>query len=371
MMHGWATDAGRRGPPSVPVRRHTDVVGRVRAWLRTPRGRLARRAAGYAAVLGAVVLVIWLSPGLVERLDHGNPGWLVAAGALEVGSCLGFILLFRAAFRDRASNLDNALTVEIASAELGASAILPSAGVAGVALGAWALRRAGKSTEWIAERSVAFLILQNGAFVLGTAVVGAVLLVGPLPGHAPVDLVLLPFVTALLLVAIVLVAAALGGWHLAEGDAGAAHGRVGRFVRLFELGSRDALLLLRRPSAVLGASAYAVLDFAALWATFHAFPDAPSLSVLMLGYLLGQGASALPLPGGIGAVESGMIGTLVILDVSPVTASAGVLAYRAIALGIPAVWGGIAYVALRRSLAKQGLPLSEGAATKAVGSPYR
>src|SRR5262249_51704636 len=120
MMPGCAADAERRRAPSGPVWRHTDVVRRVRVWLRTPRGRLARRAGGYAAVLGAVVLVVWLSPGLLRQLNHGDPAWLVAAGALEVGSCLGFILLFRAAFRDRATDLDNALTVEIASAELGA-----------------------------------------------------------------------------------------------------------------------------------------------------------------------------------------------------------------------------------------------------------
>jgi uncharacterized membrane protein YbhN (UPF0104 family) len=338
-----------------------------RAWLATPRGRLARRSAGYALVLGALGLVASLSPTLVHRLEHGDPAWLVAAGAFEVGSCLGFILLFRAAFRERPADLDNALAVEIASVELGASAVLPTMGVAGVALGAWALRRAGKPAEWIAERSVAFLILQNGVFVVGTAIIGAVLLIGPLPGQAPRDLVLLPFVVSLVLVAIVLVAAALGVRD-GEGGADGDGGRVERWLRLFELGSRDAVRLLRVPSAVVGASAYAVLDFTALWCAFHAFPDPPSVSILMLGYLLGQGASVVPLPAGVGAVETGMIGTLVILNVSGVVAAAGVLAYRALALGIPAIWGGVAYLALRRSLAKQGVPDPDGA-PDAVGSP--
>ena len=55
---------------------------------------------------------------------------------------------------------------------------------------------------------------------------------------------------------------------------------------------------------------------------------------------------------------SGLVGTLVLYRVPVGLATAAVLAYRAIALIVPAVLGAVAFVLLRRSLARESLALS-------------
>ena len=61
-----------------------------------------------------------------------------------------------------------------------------------------------------------------------------------------------------------------------------------------------------------GAIGYWAFDNAVLWATFEAFGDAPALSVILLGYLIGQLGGLLPIPGGIGGIDGGLIGALVV-----------------------------------------------------------
>jgi len=46
-------------------------------------------------------------------------------------------------------------------------------------------------------------------------------------------------------------------------------------------------------------------DIATLWASFHAFGQAPPFSVLVMAYFIGMFGNLLPLPGGIGGVDGG------------------------------------------------------------------
>ena len=56
------------------------------------------------------------------------------------------------------------------------------------------------------------------------------------------------------------------------------------------------------------------------------------------------------MPGGIGGVDAGLVGTLVLYNVPITAATSAVLAYRAIALWVPAILGAGAFVALRHTL---------------------
>jgi uncharacterized membrane protein YbhN (UPF0104 family) len=72
-----------------------------------------------------------------------------------------------------------------------------------------------------------------------------------------------------------------------------------------------------------------------------------------MGYLIGELGGLIPVPGGIGGIDAGLVGTLVLYHV-PLTAAAGaVLAYRAIVLWVPATVGGTAFVFLRRTLRRE------------------
>ena len=100
-------------------------------------------------------------------------------------------------------------------------------------------------------------------------------------------------------------------------------------------------LISARNWKVGGALAYYAFDNAVLWAAFHAYGRTPPLSVIMMGYLVGSLAGALPLPAGLGAVDGGLIGALVLYGAPAAPAAAAVLLYRGISLGLHAVLGAI------------------------------
>jgi uncharacterized protein (TIRG00374 family) len=107
-----------------------------------------------------------------------------------------------------------------------------------------------------------------------------------------------------------------------------------------------------REIGVLGGVVWWGFDIAALWASFHAFgADPPPTAVIVLAYFVGMLGNVLPLPGGIGGVDGGMIGAFAALDVNFGYATVAVLAYRAFAFWLPTVPGAFAYLQLRRTVA--------------------
>jgi uncharacterized protein (TIRG00374 family) len=122
----------------------------------------------------------------------------------------------------------------------------------------------------------------------------------------------------------------------------------------------EALVLLREANLVLvlGLLAYLVFDIAVLWATFRAVGSPPPVGILAIGYLIGELGGLIPIPGGIGGIDAGLVGALVLYHV-PITAAAGaVLAYRAIALWVPGLVGGAAFVVLRHTLRREADAIS-------------
>jgi uncharacterized membrane protein YbhN (UPF0104 family) len=70
--------------------------------------------------------------------------------------------------------------------------------------------------------------------------------------------------------------------------------------------------------------------------------------VLVLGYLIGQLGGNLPLPGGLGGIDGGLVGTFACYHEPVAQATAVVLAYHAISLSVPALLGGAAFLTLAR-----------------------
>src|SRR6185312_2604078 len=137
----------------------------------------------------------WL-PGLAsvrDRLAGAQPGWLVLAAVLEVASCVGYVLAFRAVFCKRMSWRTSS---EIGLSELAANSVLSVGGAGGLALGAWILRRGGLPTAMIARRTVAFFLLTSLANV-GFLIIGGIgLATGLLHGSPSVVLGLVPAIAA-------------------------------------------------------------------------------------------------------------------------------------------------------------------------------
>jgi hypothetical protein len=111
-------------------------------------------------------------------------------------------------------------------------------------------------------------------------------------------------------------------------------------------------LILTRNPGLIGAVMWWAFDIAVLWACFEAFGDSPAVGVLVVGYFVGMLANTLPLPGGVGGVDGGMIGALVAFGADPGLAVVAVLAYRGFAFWLPIAPGALAWLSLRRTVAR-------------------
>ena len=125
-------------------------------------------------------------------------------------------------------------------------------------------------------------------------------------------------------------------------------------------GAGEAVALLREGNAWLigGILAYLVFDVLILWATFRAFGAAPPLAILGMAYLIGELGGLIPVPGGLGGVDAGLVGTFVLYNVPITAAASAVLAYRVIALWVPAILGSAAFVSLRRTLRRESAEIA-------------
>ena len=74
--------------------------------------------------------------------------------------------------------------------------------------------------------------------------------------------------------------------------------------------------------------------------------------MIWMAYFVGMLGNLLPLPGGLGGVEGGMIGALAAFGVDFDLAVLAVLSYRAISFWLPTIPGAIAYFQLRRTVAR-------------------
>jgi uncharacterized protein (TIRG00374 family) len=103
---------------------------------------------------------------------------------------------------------------------------------------------------------------------------------------------------------------------------------------------------------VLGALAYWGFNIAVLWACFHAFGEAPPWGIIIMGYFVGMLGNLLPLPGGVGGVDGGMIGAFAAFGVEFGLATVAVLTYRGFAFWLPTIPGAIAYFQLRHTVGR-------------------
>ena len=304
------------------------------------------------AIAAVVVAVIVLVPGLGdlrESFADAKPEWLVVAGLLQLGSCLSYVAVFRAVFCRR---MQMRTSYEIGMSELAANALLSVGGAGGLALGVWVLRRGGMDTGHIARRTVAFFLLTSLANVTALILAGLGLATGALSGSESLVLALVPAAAGLAAIVLAL---------LVRTGAGALADRLERpklqrALATLSAGISEAVELLRSrdPALLLGAAGYMLFDVAMLGACFAAFGfPIPPGGILLVAYLVGQLGNLIPIPGGIGGVDAGLVGTLILYGVEPMHAVPAVLAYRGFVLIVPAALGLPALASLRRRLSDE------------------
>ena len=230
-----------------------------------------------------------------------------------------------------------------------------------MALAVWALRASGLRSETVARGMVCLEVLLYAVYMAALVIGGIGLRLGVFAGPAPDALTVVPAVFGAVVIVLTLsTLRAVDRWERwLQARASRASGRSAKWwkraagvPRALADGLRAAGVVVRSSRiAPLAAVAYWAFDLGALWASFRAFGDPPPGAVLVVGYFVGTLANTLPLPGGLGGVEGGMIGAFVGFGVNGSVAVLAVLAYRTISYWIPTLPGALAYVRLRGTVA--------------------
>jgi len=278
--------------------------------------------------------------GVADSIERVNPVWITVAVALELASDVSFVVVYRLFF-DRLERRD---ARALAWTSQAAGALLPGGGVGGYAVSGWLTRLTGQSTNWIVRRSSGLFFLTSAVNAAAVIVPGALLLAGASGPHSFV-LAGLPAVLASAATLTVLALPALlrrrgGGpeWiaDVVTGIDEAQHAAAGASWRL------------------IGALGYLGFDIAVLCVALLAVGQPLSIPAVMLAYSIGYLANALPIPGGVGVLDAGLTGALILYGTSPTHAASAVLLYHAVALWVPGLGGLCAYVRLRPRLVQTG-----------------
>jgi uncharacterized membrane protein YbhN (UPF0104 family) len=303
------------------------------------RGRFRLRVLGTLLVgLVSVGLLVWVAPpeDVVEQLGRMNPVWLLVAVAFELGSCLSYVIVFRRFFPEP----PRAVSRQVAWIAMGAGAVLPGGNISSAVASGWLLRRHGVGTWRLLERCGALLCLLT---LFGFAVNGAaalLLLIGVPGGPHDLEHAGGPILVSVIVLGTAIAIAAVNR-RLAQ--------RAPRVLRGVAAGIQGSWAAARTLHwRLLGGAGFLCLDMAALWAATAATGHPLGVLALAIAYCIGYLATMIPMPAGLGVLDSGLAGALVLYGFAPTASVGAVLVYHAISIWVPGVGGLLAWLPARR-----------------------
>ena len=327
--------------------------------------RIAQTAALVVVIVAAIYFLFPQIAGFEDglaKLGKGSRVWLGIAFGFGVLMFLSYVALFRGVVGERV-RLTWGESYEITMAGLAATRLFSAGGAGGIVLTYWALRKACMPRKETAARMVAFLVVLYAVYMVTLVVNGVLLKAGVFSGPAPPGLTIVPAAIAGGVIVIFLLMGLVPGDLERRFSQASQEKRWGRIARRLAtvpataaIGIREAMAFVREPSrgavALAGAIGFWAAQIAILWAAFHAFDAHVPLAVIVQGFFVGMFANLLPLPGGVGGVDAGMIGAFALfdLDLGGGTIFAAVLTYRLIAFWLPLIPGVIAFFQLRRTV---------------------
>jgi Lysylphosphatidylglycerol synthase TM region len=310
--------------------------GEIRRW------RRPWRLLGPLAAIAIAILAISPLARLTARMVAPCARWAVIAGLLELLSILGFLLIFKLVF---AARVGWRRSLPAGLRGLAASTLLPAGALIGPVAAARSAHDGKVPTRIMTRSAITFVILTGAPGVLVLGVLGPVLWAGWVGGPHEAVLTLLPGAIAIAVTATTWLAALSCKPSQMQSEDTGPPGTVGRgdtATGAIRGGAAEACRLLAAPNWQLaGAVGYYAFDNAVLWAAFEAYGHTPHLSVVVMGYLVGSLAGSLPLPAGLGVLEGGMIGALILYGAHAAPAAAAVLLYRVVSLSVPLALGAL------------------------------
>ena len=324
----------------------------------------------FALVVILILAIYVLLPNVVglddalDKLGSGEPVWLAIAFVFTLLMFFSYVALFRGVVGEKTVHLDWRESYEITMAGLAATRLFSAGGAGGIALTYWALRKAGMERRFAASRMLTLLVLLYGVYLLTLIINGTLMRTGVFDVDAPTGLTTIPAAIAggiiILLVLVTLLPHDIER-RMANWTRGYRFGlllkRLATVPATLAAGTRTAIAFVREPSrgglAVIGAIGFWATQIGILWASFHAYDVQVPLAILVQGFFIGMVANLIPFaPGGVGAVDAGMIGTFVLFGLDGSTVFAAILTYRLFAFWLPIPPGIVAFFQLRQTVAR-------------------
>jgi hypothetical protein len=309
-----------------------------------------------AITLGLLVAV----PKVWADVRAGEPVLVAAAVPLEVLSVWGSVVLFWTVYKALADDADAGASLglrdsmRLVTTRLALGATLPGGAATGFAVQFWALSRSGMSAAGISRGTTAFLVLSNAVAAVVLIVLGVAVSLESVPGHVHLGFDIPAATIAAAAVVAVLLLARAGRKVKAAGlvtpitTSGSSVGRnLAQVASRIAPGAHDAVVLVRRPWALVGLIANPLFDLAAFYVAYWSVAEPQSPAVMVFAYFLGQAGSLIPIPG---APQVLAIACLVASGATAADATAGVLVWTAVVLSVQIGWGLYQYVALRRGM---------------------
>jgi len=318
-------------------------------------------------VVVLIAAIYFLFPKLVgvedgvRQLRDGNAIWIAIAVAFSVLMFLSYVGLFKGVVADQDLHLRWSESYQITMAGLAATRLFSAGGAGGILLTYWALRKAGMPRTQSAARMVAFLVLLYSVYLFTLVINGILLRTGVLAGPAPAGLTVIPAaISGGVILVLLLVSLVPEDFQRRLARSSAEHWPGRLAVRLatvpatLSTGVRLAIGTLRSRSgltAIAGAIGFWAANIAILWASFEAYGVDVAGAVIVQGFFVGMVANLFPFaPGGVGAVDAGMIGTFVLFGLPSGAVFAAILCYRVIAFWLPLPPGIVAFFQLRKTV---------------------
>jgi uncharacterized protein (TIRG00374 family) len=345
--------------------------------------RLAQTAIAVVLLFVAIYVLI---PKLFDlqdafgKIEEGDPAWIGLGVVFCVAMFGAYVALFRGVVGQEVIHLEWSESYQITMAGLAATRLFSAGGAGGILLTYWALRKAGMERRRSVCRMVAFLVVLYSIYLLALVVFGILLRTHVLSGEAPLSGTVIPAGLAAATLILGLLAALLPGDFERRIERHTS-GRFGKWAKRLATvpatlaeGTRTALQFVRHPRdgalAIGGAIGFWAANIAILWASFHAFDIHIPLGVVVQGFFLGMLANLFPFaPGGVGAVDAGMIGAFVLFGLPSTEVFAAVLTYRVIAFWLPIPPGIIAFFQLRKTVQRWDSEGREARASVDLGEP--
>jgi uncharacterized protein (TIRG00374 family) len=314
----------------------------------------------FVLVVGIYVLL----PKVLEdqdasaKLADAKLIWIAIALAFAMAMFGAYVALFRGVVGESVQ-LRWKDSYDITMAGLAATRLFSAGGAGGIVLTYWALRKAGMPRKDTAARMVAFLVLLYAVYMLTLLINGILMSTGVFSVPAPPGLTIVPAAIGGGVILIFLLMALVPG-DLERRISSASQEKFwGRMMRRLAtvpataaVGTREALAFVREPSrgalALLGAIGFWAAQIGVLWASFKAFGVSVPLAVVVQAFFVGMFANLIPLPGGVGGVDAGMLGAFALFGVHGIFSA--ILLYRILAFWLPIPPGIVAFVQLRKTV---------------------